>query len=249
MPVSEDDSLEHGADSLTVGYGQSKWVSERLLMVARTRGLPITVTRPGYILGSSVTGACEADDFLWRLMKGSIELQRSPQMRNRLNCCAVDYVSALIVNITATPAAIGRTFHTVNPNVFRFDDFFAIARAHGWQLEASDYLVWRDALHAHTMRATDNALFPLLHFVLSDLPTRSRAPRLGNANTLELHQRERALPLPLCCPPMEAVLPLYLSFLVAVGFLPAPSRTEGALALPRTDIAPEVAALRKGRRQ
>ncbi len=192
-------------------------------------------------------------------MKGSIELQRSPMMRNTLNCCAVDYVSALIVDITASPTALGRAYHTVNPTLFRFDDFFAIARSHGWLLEASDYLVWRDALHAHTMRATDSALFPLLHFVLSDLPTRSRAPRLGNANTLELHQRERTLPLALHCPSMQSMVPLYLSFLVAVGFLPAPtatatttstqqSKSESVLALPKVDIPPEVTLLRKGRR-
>jgi thioester reductase-like protein len=114
VPVPEDDSLDDGV-SLLVGYGQSKWVSERLLFLARARGLPITITRPGYILGCSVTGVCESDDFLWRLMKGCMELKKSPRMRNKLNCCAVDYVSALVVNLCCLPSALGKAFHTINP--------------------------------------------------------------------------------------------------------------------------------------
>ena len=36
--------------------GQSKWVAERLLLEARRRGVPVNVVRPGYIVGSSLTG-------------------------------------------------------------------------------------------------------------------------------------------------------------------------------------------------
>jgi L-aminoadipate-semialdehyde dehydrogenase len=203
-PVREDDSLDDAASGLVVGYGQSKWVAERILMLARERGMPITVLRPGYILGHSATGVCESDDFLWRLLKGCVELQLCPKMRNRVNAVCVDYVSALLVSLVGTPSAIGKCFHTVNPTVFRFDDFFDIARSYGWNMEPTDYLVWRDKLEEYTMRDEDSALFPLLHYVVSDLPTKSRAPRLDNANTLWLHENS---PSPLRCPSMAQVPP------------------------------------------
>jgi L-aminoadipate-semialdehyde dehydrogenase len=57
--VAEDDNLE-GGKGLTVGYGQSKWVSERLLLEARRRKIPVTITRPGYIVGHSTTGGWTA---------------------------------------------------------------------------------------------------------------------------------------------------------------------------------------------
>ena len=53
--VTENDTLE-GGKGLTVGYGQSKWVSEKILLEARSRGIPITITRPGYVVGHSRTG-------------------------------------------------------------------------------------------------------------------------------------------------------------------------------------------------
>mgnify|MGYP006940040278 CR=1 FL=1 len=33
-----------------------------------------------------------------------------------------------------------------------------------------------------TMSLSDNALYPLLHFVLDDLPTKSKAPDLDSSN-------------------------------------------------------------------
>ena len=36
---------------LSEGYGQSKWVSEKLLELAQKRGLPAIVYRPGFIGG------------------------------------------------------------------------------------------------------------------------------------------------------------------------------------------------------
>lgn len=54
--VPEDDNLEGARHELKIGYGQSKWVSEKLLMEAAKRGLAVNIVRPGYIVGDSVSG-------------------------------------------------------------------------------------------------------------------------------------------------------------------------------------------------
>lgn len=54
--VPEDDDLEGARHGLKIGYGQSKWVAERLLMEAATRGLAVNIVRPGYVVGDSVSG-------------------------------------------------------------------------------------------------------------------------------------------------------------------------------------------------
>ena len=51
--VPEDDDLEGARFSLKTGYGQSKWVSEKLLMEASRRGLVGHIVRPGYVVGDS----------------------------------------------------------------------------------------------------------------------------------------------------------------------------------------------------
>ncbi len=53
MQVSEEDELD-GGTGLTVGYAQSKWIAERILMIARARGVPVTIFRPGYVTGHSM---------------------------------------------------------------------------------------------------------------------------------------------------------------------------------------------------
>lgn len=73
-------------------------------------------------------------------------------------------------------------FHTVNSDPFTFDDLFALAIKFGFPLQSVDYILWRDTLQAHTLAAASSELFPLLHFVLDDLPTKSRSPKLDDSN-------------------------------------------------------------------
>ena len=53
--ISEDDILEGSRTGLKTGYGQSKWVSEKLLFEAGKRGLCGYIVRPGYIVGDAET--------------------------------------------------------------------------------------------------------------------------------------------------------------------------------------------------
>jgi L-aminoadipate-semialdehyde dehydrogenase len=53
--VPESDDLEGARSSLKTGYGQSKWVSEKLLFEAGRRGLKGHIVRPGYVVGHSRT--------------------------------------------------------------------------------------------------------------------------------------------------------------------------------------------------
>jgi L-aminoadipate-semialdehyde dehydrogenase len=54
--VLESDDLQGSRINLPTGYGQTKWVSEQLVMEAGRRGLRGAIVRPGYIVGDSVTG-------------------------------------------------------------------------------------------------------------------------------------------------------------------------------------------------
>lgn len=53
--IPEDDDLEGSRTGLKTGYGQSKWVSEKLLFEAGKRGLQGHIVRPGYVVGDSKT--------------------------------------------------------------------------------------------------------------------------------------------------------------------------------------------------
>jgi L-aminoadipate-semialdehyde dehydrogenase len=51
--VPESDDLEGSQSDLRTGYGQTKWVSEKLLFEASRRGLRGHIVRPGYVVGDS----------------------------------------------------------------------------------------------------------------------------------------------------------------------------------------------------
>lgn len=53
LGVPEDDNLEGARTGLQTGYGQTKWVSEKLLLEAGSRGLSGHILRPGYVVGDS----------------------------------------------------------------------------------------------------------------------------------------------------------------------------------------------------
>ena len=54
--IFESDDLRGSSKTLPTGYGQTKWVSEQLVMEAGRRGLQGNIVRPGYIVGDSTTG-------------------------------------------------------------------------------------------------------------------------------------------------------------------------------------------------
>ena len=65
---------------LYLGYSQSKWVAEQLLLQARDRGIPVTIYRPPLISGDSQTGAWFTGDFSCRLIKGCIQMGMFPDL-------------------------------------------------------------------------------------------------------------------------------------------------------------------------
>ena len=244
--VLESDSLDGSASDLKSGYGQSKWVAERLLMTAASRGLAAAIIRPGYVVGDSKTAVTNTDDFLFRLIKGSAQLGLIPDMNNTINMVPVDHVARVtsLAGLAATQWPENRqthavVFHVTSHPTIRYNEFLGALIEYGWNVRPAEYLEWRTALENHVLAsaaagntgldADSNALFPLLHFVLDDLPTSTKSPELNDANTTKLlteaHELDvvRGVDVPL--------VGLYLSWLVAVGFLPPPA-SKSARALP-----------------
>ncbi|KAJ1930682.1 large subunit of alpha-aminoadipate reductase [Tieghemiomyces parasiticus] len=217
--VLESDDLEGSRTGLHSGYGQSKWVSEKLLFEARARGYPCTVVRPGYVVGATRTGVTNTDDFLWRLVKGCVQLGEVPIMNNAVNMCPVDHVARVVVEAASQPNALALgVFNVANPTRFRYNDFFDQLRIYGFNVDPVAYIPWRNHLMDVTLKSADNALYPLLHFVLDDLPTSTRSPALDRSHTATLCA---AGGVP--CASMQEVIGLYLAYLVKTGFLPPPA--------------------------
>src|SRR5205823_4505156 len=108
-PIRESDSLDDHREHIHGGYAQSKWVAEKLVTTARSRGLPVVIYRPGRITGHSQSGMWRTDDVLCRMLKGCIQLGSIPgqDTAEMMEMTPVDYVSQAIVSLSRRKASFG----------------------------------------------------------------------------------------------------------------------------------------------
>lgn len=171
------------------------------------------------------------DDFLWRLVKGCVQLGLVPDINNPVNMVPVDHVARCTTLATVSPlphSGISVLHITANP-LPTFNGMLSSLFQYGFPTETCEYLVWRRKLEQHVMEVQDNALFPLLHFVVDDLPTSTRAPALDDSNTTELLKQGHD---PITVTVDESLMGLYLAWLVGAGFLPQPSLPSPLRPLP-----------------
>ncbi|GAA6017490.1 hypothetical protein JCM11491_006841 [Sporobolomyces phaffii] len=236
LGVSESDPLDAGKVGLKGGYGQSKWVSERLILEAGRRGLAGSIIRPAYIVGDSSSAVTNTDDFLWRLVKGCIQLGHIPDIENTINMVPVDHVARITACAALQPSGEPLKVHHVTARPApRFNRFLSALSLYGYNVAKTEYLPWRTLLEQHVLRTQDNALFPLLHFVLDDLPTSTKAAELDDTNTVQLlrgaGQAETVTV-------DDEQVGRYLAWLVAAGFLDLPPRegADGVRSLPELEL-------------
>ncbi|KAL3472034.1 putative NRPS-like enzyme [Aspergillus californicus] len=193
------------------GYAQSQLVAETIVWDAIDNGLPITIYRPGFVIGHSVTGICNPDDFISRLFASCMEIGSYPLLRNqRKEFVPVDFVAGALLHISRSSENIGHAFNLVHP-----DKASAIDVCAGFELlnrlcpnhrmQATSYTEWVQSL---SLRPDDPLypLVPMLQEKVLDYRTRwemyEHMVEYGRSN---LHRALRAAPQVLDCSPMDQV--------------------------------------------
>ena len=145
----EDTDLDALVDAREDGYGQSKWVAEKLVRGAEARGLPSLVYRPGFISGHSETGASNPRDLQGAVLSESLRLGSAPEVEGwKIEMTPVDFVAAAILEIAANPAASGGTYHLANPDPLPAETVFCWLKAGGYTLERVPSEEWLGRLEA-----------------------------------------------------------------------------------------------------
>ncbi|KAI1812349.1 hypothetical protein GGS20DRAFT_26378 [Poronia punctata] len=240
--VSETDDLEGSRKGLGTGYGQSKWASEYIVREAGRRGLVGAIIRPGYITGDPASGISVTDDFLVRLWKGCLQVGARPDITNTLNAVPVTQVSRIAVAAafhlsTATGQNLGVAQVNSRPRL-TLNEWIGALEKYGYDLPIIPYREWCTKVAEYVGDSTreEFALLPLLHSVVGDLPADTVAPELDVTQAtaaLELYDKSTTTS-------GDAVnvqsIGMYLAYLVALGFLPAPTE-KGENELPKVDEA------------
>lgn len=235
--VLESDDLSGSATGLGNGYGQSKWAAEHLVRAAGRRGLRGCITRPGYVTGFSRTGASNTDDFLVRMLKGCLELGAYPAIANSVNMVPVDHVARVVVATALFPPESMAVAHVTGHPRIAFASFLG-SLARFYSVAQCLYGEWRARLEQRVLSGRDLALFPLLHFVLGDLPRDTQAPELDDANAVALLLRDKNAEETVAGVD-AAQMEVYLAYLAKIGYLPAPTKGK----LPEVAVTAEQLSL------
>jgi long-chain acyl-CoA synthetase len=111
-------------DALTDAFGfssayeRTKYEGERLVQAARDE-LPVSIFRPGFVVGDSHSGAIRTSNTLYYPLRLYLagKLRVLPARRElRVNLVPVDYVAEAIVHLIFAPEAAGLTFHLTAPD-------------------------------------------------------------------------------------------------------------------------------------
>jgi len=226
----EDTDLDRSEPYLQkdMGYSMSKWVAEKLVFAARDRGLPVSIYRPGFIMGHSQTGVSNVDDFMMRLIVGCVEMGSYPGLSSqRKEFVPVDYVSDAIVHISCQRGTLGRNYHLAPPDPAKsvdLVDFFVMLEDFGYKLRGLPYAEWKSKLFHHVRRWEKSALLPLVSVLTERIHENSltrwelheKMPRFHSDNTRDALSKSNVT----CQPMTRELLSTYVDYLIGRGLLP-----------------------------
>jgi phthiocerol/phenolphthiocerol synthesis type-I polyketide synthase E len=213
--VKEDAPLAEGR-GLHSGYVESKWVAERVLALARERGIPVVLYRTATVAGDSHTGIGNPSDFTLRFAKGCVQMGKAPELDIPAYLAPADWVAAALVHLSLRKDSLGRTFHLVPEQPLRLGELMQHLRELGYALQPLPYEAWRREVLATARNSPEHALHPFLHLFESE--SLMRVPLLDCGNT-----RAGLEGSGLTCPPMDGRLArTYFNHMTATGFMPPP---------------------------
>ncbi|GAB7363015.1 hypothetical protein MBLNU230_g3309t1 [Neophaeotheca triangularis] len=253
-PISELDGLDRARQGLGSGYGQSKWVSEKLIMEAVQRGLDGRVIRSGYVMGDQKTGVSNTDDFLVRMLKGCLQIGSRPDLgKSSINMVPVSHVARLVNASTFynRPAADKDSVeeepivsHVDAHPRLTFNKYLSSLEKYNYACPQEPYESWKakviDYVEGEGGKDKEQlALLGLYNMVIGDLPAATKSLVLDDRHSsrvLLADKRRTGEDVSRGSGVTVDTVGSYLSFLVQRGFMPAPDG-KGAAALPKIQMS------------
>ena len=155
----ENNDIDSYADHLTNGYGQAKWVAEKLVWEAISRGLPVCLYRPGNIGHHSGTGVTNPSDFQSMIIDACAKVKCVPDKSDwAFELTPVDLLVKSIVLFASNPSCFGQVFNIVQndpvPSKTVFDLLFEMKLVS----EYVSFDEWKSRLYAQAEEADDYIL-------------------------------------------------------------------------------------------
>lgn len=218
--IAETDDLL-SAEGYSDGYAQSKWAAEKLVMAARSRGLPVAIYRLGMVTGHSQTGAFQLSNTLGLIVKGLIQLGYGPELNLKMNLAPVDYIVQAIRHLSHQPKSLNKTFHVLSSHVLSMNELVLNINDIGYAVASIPYPQWQAKL---LNMSPENALTPMASLFVKKICNSQKTliettsfvcQKFDDRNT-----KDALADTDIICPPINyAVLNAYLAYFRRQGFL------------------------------
>ncbi|MFF0393818.1 amino acid adenylation domain-containing protein [Kitasatospora sp. NPDC004615] len=222
-PFTEED-LDGRPIRIPTGYPRSKWLAEKIVYLARDRGIPVTVQRPWMITGHTQTGASHHTDYLYVYLRGFLDLGVLPLYNDVINAVPVDFTAQAIVYTSLRAENFGKNFNITNPAPTTMTQCYQWLRSFGYDLNVVDE---EDARQRALGVDEDHILFPMTPLLrVASMRHAALDPELQKQINPQDECRVLTEALEgsgIACPPVnEEWAHDCFRFLVEGGYLPAP---------------------------
>ncbi|TIC15605.1 acetyl-CoA synthetase-like protein [Wallemia mellicola] len=124
--VPEETLLDENV-ALGLGYGESKYVGERMLTAAsKQSGLQTTIIRSGQIAGSRSSGSWNSNEWLPSIIRSADSLNCLPNGNDDVAWLPVDIAARVVLDLSASEGV----FSLVHPNPTSWNTIMSAAAAH-----------------------------------------------------------------------------------------------------------------------
>jgi L-tyrosine reductase len=163
LPEDEKPAAHLAALPYDTGYAQSQHVAEMVVWNAIENGLPITIYRPGFVLGHTKTGAVNPYDFFGRVVASCVKMGSYPLLAGqREEFVPVDFVASALLHIASGGNNYGHAYNLVHldpttlfdlPTLFEMINNMGLKKA----MRGIAYSEWLNNIS----KASDDPLRPL----------------------------------------------------------------------------------------
>jgi len=139
--------------SLSSGYSQSKWVAEKMVRIAGSRGIPIAIYRPSFISGATRTGAVNPNDSLTHFIRACIKSGCVPDIDTEINMVPVDYVSRAVIALSMRNYVLGRAWNVINMRSVSMQEISSCFLSSGIPMRKVTYEEWQSRCNSNGAKA------------------------------------------------------------------------------------------------
>jgi amino acid adenylation domain-containing protein/thioester reductase-like protein len=182
--VDETSNIDNEKHLETEGYTSTKWVAEKICVLAIEKGVPITIHRLGLITSCSTKGIMNSSDWFPSLLKTCVQsgLLFTQMEKICLNLTPVDFAAAAIRHLMTLDFNRAQfRYHIVSPQTISLRDIFKSIESHEKSFTLISGNQWLEAIKKAKDGGTEYPIYSYISkFTEKDMKEIDRVFNINN---------------------------------------------------------------------